>query len=320
MSNLRGLYSSKYALLFLGSIFSLLVIWVPWSELAGRGFEDRLVYLEKFSIFDSIPYVGESDGLWSFVVNESLWDILIRSLSSFLPLNFVFGFITFLSLISFSYYLLSRHELYSLLFLVNPLVIDFAFSQLRMALAMSILLIALNLRSKYLIFGVIAIAFMLHTATILIVLMYLFSLALHFRIVERRFSVKKVAALLLLFAFLVILVIGPFRGLILDAVGDRRAIYNVGASSIPYISIWLLFLIVVIFQRKKFFLSADNLMAVIGVSIFVIATFSGVPGLRFVSSIFPLVVSAILYFDKSFRPIFLIIFNMYVIVQWYFWF
>lgn len=321
MRKISRKYPGESKVIFLCAVFSIILMLVPWEQIVGRKFEDREVYLHNFMYLQSHIDELEMQGIVSFFVNESLWDFLVRFVVDYVGVDVktIFYVITFFTLLSFSHYIVKRHGVFSLALLINPLVIDFAFSQLRMAFAASILLLAFNFKKTAFVILMVIFSCFIHTAVILFVFLYLVSYFIKNKISDRAFSRVIMFGLLIATGLVMALVVGPLRGGVLSYLGDRRAVYEVASSSILYASFWFLFLGFTCLQKNYFFEVRNNLFAILCVSSFLSMTVLAVPGLRFISAAFPFIVSSILQFDRSVRLIAIQIFSAYVVLQWSLW-
>jgi hypothetical protein len=318
----RGEFSIGWVTTAVILAFCALMTLVPWERLMGGSFADRGVYLSTFSSFHPrsiAPYTG---GAIAFVTNEVLWDAGVRWAAGNLnlPVEALFGAISFLCLFVFSRYLVSKHGLFSLVFLVNPLVVDFAFSQLRMALAVSLLLLAMYERARRPVSGaLIVLACMIHTASFLFLFVF-------FAVQEagRRLSVRKATGLTRWLALVgiglaVVLVIGPFRTVLLSMVKDRRAAYENVSQGLLYASFWVLLDLTTAVEGGRFFENEGNALAVVFLSVFVGATAFHIYNSRFLAAAFPLIISAMLSLSPQKRTLVLPLFIAYVCAQWYYW-
>jgi len=302
-------------------VFCLVMLYLPWEAWSG-GFGDRDVYIKRFGDFRPEPPRTFIGGALSFVTNEVLWDKGVRWCTSKLHLSaeFVFGAISFLCLFVFSKYLVSRHGIASLLFLVNPLVVVFAFSQLRMALAVSLLLLALFWRGHWLLAALlISIACCIHTAAILFLFMFFAA-----KLLLDMLSAVKMNGLLLWLGLVaigiaVVLVIGPFRAGILSKVGDRRAEYVMATQGIKFSLFWFALLFTTAAQTKKYLQAEKNAVAVVFLSVFTFAAFLNVSNGRFLAAAYPMIISSMFALGTRSKAPILIAYGLYTAVHWCYW-
>lgn len=302
-------------------LFSLGMVAIPWEVVAGRQFEDKEVYLERFLELESVIEEKEITSHLDFFLNEALWDVLVRQATHSFDMSVlaVLSVVSFLCLFGFARFLVKRHGMVSLLFLLNPLVIDFAFSQLRLALAMAIVMPLFEARNKKWAIIPVIVACYIHTATILFVGMYLAGWFLARYMAQRRISPAVIGAALIGIGFTVALCIGPLRDAILSAIGDRRAEYEMRPATLLYASFWILLMIAVPLQKLSFYDIDAHVLAVAALATFAASTAFGINGVRFIAATYPFIASAIFYLNRTSRPAMMFAFIAYMAVQWYFW-
>lgn len=305
-----------------GSLFSLLMIAIPWEELAGRNFEDKDVYLERFLYLPSVIEEKNISNVLDFFINEALWDFIVRSSSELfhVPVTVVLSIVTFLCLLSFATFLINKHGLLSVLLLLNPLVIDFAFSQLRLALAISLLMLVFSVRRKIWLCLIIVVASFIHTAILLFVAMYIISLQIACWFNKKDIRSGYLGLALIGLGTVTALMIGPFREYVLSSLGDRRAEYELGGASLLYASFWIALLLAILLQKKSFYQQDSNLLAVACISTMVSATILDTFAVRFVAAAFPMIAASMMSLGRPIKQVMLLGFLPYVAAQWYYWF
>jgi hypothetical protein len=301
--------------------FALCFLCVPWQQLRGVAFYDRLVYIEHFLYALPIADEKEISGFSAFLVNEVLWDMLVRGLIAHLALSVetIFVGITFLCLFCFGYFIARRHGPLSMLLLVNPLVVDFAMSQLRMALAISVIMLAFFSGRRLLVAAAAVLACFIHTAIVLFVGMYLVAAQAGKWARRMRLPPPTPGYIAMAGGLLVALLIGPLREAVLTGVGDRRTEYEMAAATLSYASFWILLLAAVPLQRRVFYDDDVNLLAVACLSAFVFSTLIGVFGARFISATMPLLLCATLAFGRPLRELAVLAYLFFMALQWIYW-
>jgi len=302
-------------------LFAALFSMVEWEWVQGGIFVDREVY---FSIFRSAPELDISFNfiqIVAYVVNEQFWSQLIRWLSESvgLSLTTVFGIISFLLVFSYAYFVSSKVGPLAILMLVNPLLVDLAYSQLRMSLAMVFLLFAFNSQNWY--FRILFLVFgcFIHTASFLfifIVLCVIFSIRVTCKYRFNRFNCYM---LLVFTGFCIALMVGPLRTFILQYLGDRRVVYDASATSWTYASVWIAILGAASFQLSSFFRNHVNAIALVFLSVYTFCTVFSVYGLRFLAAALPFFVVALCRFGSLERAFVVLVYAAYTIVQWLYW-
>lgn len=313
--------------LLISALFSVLYTFVPWEKISKKGvFEDREVYLNKLNYLLAVLDEKHVVGLLDYFTNEVLWDVGIRAVAqSFsVDISSIFWCITFFCLFLFSYLLCRKFGWPSLVLLLNPLVVDFAFSQLRSAFAASILILAwMSWRRRS---GKIAVALLvpsifIHSISILIIVVALTLLA-----IEKLYSNKSFefhASIGFILGLFGVLMLGPLRGDVLNYIGDRRAEYASVDISLSYMSFWIFVLFAMVFfgGSKKF---KEERVFETCFSITIITLFVGLgmlklPSIRFISIGYPLIISSILMLADFPRALLLFAFVFYTLVQWIYW-
>ncbi len=314
-------FEQKMLAMFVSLSFAIFFVAVDWESVFGQQFEDRQVYLFVFQGRPDFDLEFNKDTFFFFLFNEQLWNKGVRwlNVSVGFSLNEIFGGVTFLTALSYSYFVTSRVGPFGVIFVLNPIFIDLAYSQLRMAAAMVLLLLAFNTRIKFLSLLFISLAFFIHTASFLF---FFIAFAVHLVI---RWSDKYnyqniVSCLLLVFTgFMVAVAVGPLRVLILSYFGDRRANYEADASNWLYASIWIFILAISFFQERRFFRDYSNAIAVTFLSVFVFCTVFSVYGLRFLSAALPFIFVSLFRLGSMEKPLVILIFFAFSIVQWIYW-
>lgn len=314
-------HSSHSISLLLSLLFAFGVAVIPWEQVHGTSFVDREVYLSFFNAAPEVPISFEIFSVLAYVVNEQLWSQSVRWLNTVpgLSLPEIFGLITFASTFSYAYFVSSRIGPFAILLLVNPLLIDLVYSQLRMSLAMVFLLTAYSCRKPIVIVILAAVACMLHTASFLFIFMILsiiFSVRLAVRYDLSRFSSY---VLVVWTGFLIALMVGPLRVIILEYLGDRRAVYEAPSTSWSYASIWIFILGAACIQTKMFFRDHTNAIALTFLAVYTFCTFFSVYGLRFLSAALPFFIVALCRFNVIERSLVILLFAAYSVLQWLYW-
>lgn len=300
---------------------------VPWEEIFqaiyGYGFTDKGVYFDYFLNRTNVLDYKEFNSLLSYVSNEFLWHYVISWLLSNtnILIDHIFLAISCFTLLVFGLLLTKWQNIYALPLLINPLVIVFAFSQYRLALAISILGLAylINERYKIISFFLILASLLVHTGTTLFLLIYaVIWLIKQFSI---RCQIKNTSVFIILFVTgsFISLLIGPLREIILSAMGDRRAEYHDMSSSLLYSIFWMA-LLIPFYLNRKYLVSVDYARyAIVIVSIVFVNAFHGGYSTRFLAAAFPCLVAAILDLQGLIKMTVIIFFVVYTVFQWLYW-
>jgi hypothetical protein len=301
--------------------FAAIMVSIPWEGLIGRPFVDHRQYLYHFLYEESIFQYLDLRGFLDYFFNEALWEYLVRSLVHTIgvPIDIVFLAISLLCLITFSFFLTQRHNVFSIVLLCNPLLVTFAFDQLRQALAYSLMLIGYMVRRPLIAAILVTFALFIHSSTIIFVGAY--------------FAIKKITnvanrdrdrhiatyAILCIIGVAVSIAIGPLRGLILGYFGDRRAsLVGDLNNSLVYTSFWIGLLGLFALQPKSFLRDEVNAYAVFILAVTAANLLTGGYTLRFLSVGLPMIVSSMLSLNLSTRFWAVLFFCIYAMFQWFY--
>lgn len=310
--------------IFAAAIIGIVASLTPWPsiviELSGSPMWDRSVYISQIESGNTLLSYFYFDNLVSYFSYEFFWATLIdfTSNSKYLHYESLFQIISTLSLSAFAVLLARRTHLLALIFLLNPIIIDLIYSQLRLSLALSILmwLIILRIRAWYIFLPFAAVATMIHTAMVIFVAAHFVASVTASGALRHSWSEHRRMIVLVLFGFSVGILVGPLRELILSAIGDRRADYADASSSLVYLSFWIFLFISLIVDQSRTLRSYESRYAVAILGIVFINVFTGFYSLRFLAAIFPfLIVSTFNVFGK--HSIFIsLLFICYCAFQW----
>jgi hypothetical protein len=312
---------------FWSGIFALLYVSIPWPEIYnniyGFPFTDRANYQRKIETGDLRSDYFLYDSWLSYITDEFLWSELLKTLTRDVGIDaeVVFLAISFYVIFVFAYIVSSRYNPLALILLLNPLVVDFAFSQLRLALAIAILgtLYMLKVKNKAALVLICVLCSMIHTTVPLFVFIYLL---VHYVSRMRHLSDAGVKAVLVTGGLLFALALGPLRDFVFGWTGDRRLTYGADVqSSALYLSVWiLLFVALLLVDIKstggKFEVGFSIVLLTIVVSTLL---FPGYPT-RFLAATYPILVIAIVTVSQKFYGLPLIMYMIYSLFQWVYWF
>lgn len=305
--------------------FSILYIQIPWPEIYldihNYPLMDRQNYLDTVFYYAKPTQGVDFTNIMRLFTDEFIWRYIIWwiSFSFTMDPETAVLLISFFLIFVFSYELNRSLGAWGLLLLFNPLVVDFAFSQLRLALAIAILgmLHIVQPRSRLIVITTLIATTMIHTASILFFGMYFLArLGLSNRNSVQRFTT---VIRLMLGGFIVGALIGPLRQTILEALEDRRSDYIDMSSSLIYISYWLLLLFLLIFDWRRSLKTIEVRMSITILSLILINVFTGGYSSRFIAATFPfLAISAQRALGRD-RILSVAPFLLYVVFQWYGW-
>ncbi len=302
-------------------LYSFLMVLVPWEVIHGKEFVDLERYTNYFLSGTSVLEYRSFETIADMFLGEILWHSVIPYLNNVVGINleYIFTGISFICGVSFSAFLYKRVGVWALLFLINPLFISLAFSQLRMALAFSLLIIAYEYRKYFLHFVLALASIFIHTSMLLFISLFLFV-----RIVvylgHRNLIDTLINKIVLLFVGVIFaLLLGPLRDVLLGFFGDRRIGYGDISSSLLYTSIWIGLLLISLIQSKKFYEDEVNSYAVIMLTIASLSSVVGGYTTRLLAVSLPFILVAIFNFAKKSRTITIFVLVIYMVFQWVYW-
>ena len=246
----------------LAIILALLFCAIPWEEFRIIEFSDRERYaaslveqrgrLEYLEI-TSVSQIFTSEILWHYSVREILYWFELLPNELFLGISFISTFSIFYFVIA------NANSSAYLLLLLNPLFIDLCFSQFRFSLSLVLWMWALKFSSRVPKATFCLLAFSIHTAILILLIINTVVSVLDSRnfrkMCTRRFlniSETKIVISVLVFTVLMLsFALGPFRVIILEYFGDRRASYGGLGSSVLFTSYWIVCGLVLLFLKIK---------------------------------------------------------------------
>jgi hypothetical protein len=309
--------------ILVATIYTILVLMVPWEELQGFPFIDRVNYLEYFLHEESIFDYKEFTGIIDYLKHETLWHYLIIFLlnDAKIPIQHIFLAISFLCIFSFSLFLVKRQGYLSVILLTNPLLITLAFSQLRLAFAFSILLLAYMSNRKWLMLISILAAGFIHTATFLFVGIAISIYIIHAHVLKNSLRKGALFSAFVIIGICVSIALGPVMDIVLSYFGDRRATIYTGdaASGIKYTLYWSGLLLLCAFQHQSFYRDRVNAYTII---ILASATFNLLTGgytSRLLAVSLPMILSSMFDFRYQYKYASIILYVIYISLQWVYW-
>ncbi len=271
-------------------IFSIVYVLIPWESIQGYPFMDLQEYsLRLYNISIGADTNTDELGFIGYLTSEPIWAYFLNFIVLVFP-NPDSGLIVVSQICIFVYslYLINKvNNYFILIFLLNPMIVDLMMSQLRSVFAFSLLLIALLNGKKIVKIVFVCIASLVHTSIPIFAVVYIISLNLY------RFEYKVDRRYLSLFAALVALIIafliGNGRTLILSAIEDRRADYEVAKNSYLYLSYWFALAIAFIYLSRNYFKKWAwyCYFAIFFLVLPMFMRFFETDGIRFVALIFP---------------------------------
>ncbi len=327
MQTIVNNYSSRFGLsekLFLSIAFAIcyatVVVLFPWDLISKDGFPDFDSYISNFDYYISAGTsrveLYELSTVLQLFTNEVLWNELIIFLhgitgDSAISLRIVSFFILF----TFCLFLLTKVGFaYSLLFLINPSVIDVAMSGIRNGLAWTLIVIALWGRSEIIRFLLFSASLFIHSSSLVILILYYLT-----RAASNYFKEHTLLLIGLIAGLGFGLALTILNEIVLGAIGDRRsgAEYVVGGDSFKLASIWMILLFFQCMSGPKYI--KENIL-----SISVLAWYHVmnpfIPGsYRIWAALMPIVALSVINLPLRKRRIFLSLYACYVVLRYFYW-
>lgn len=308
---------------FLTAIFGALIIaLIPWPSLREAPYIDRANnagYIDhapnRISWFDY-------DTAISKISYEYGWHWFLAFCTETLSLNSeqIFFFISFCLLFASILLISIKYNRWGFIFLLNPIFIDFAFSQLRLAFAMTIIYVAYFLysRSNKLYIPLILIVPFIHTSTLLFI--FVFAAAIFLESLKTKSQVLKTTAAVAA-GSLIAIVTGPLMAKILSSFNDRRADYEDMSSPLLYMIFWIVYYLYLIIKAylEKIPRDISFYISLIILTVVFFNSFLSGYSSRFLAACFPFIILTLLKINGSEKPIIWLAYIGYTLMLWWFW-
>lgn len=300
-------------LIFFSIILSLIIVNIPWfNKIPGYLEFDVFNYINMLdSGLYKISLLYEYNSFSSYILNEWLWRKLLVSLndigvgSHFIMLLIIPFLIYFFNLLI----LLKKNSLAYCWLLIHPIVLPFYLSQLRLAIAISLVFFILFFfkKSKVIYLLLIPIA-LIHTAVVLFLIIFLIV-----RYILNNISNKNILMIIFVVLGLILAyVTGPMMADILVAVGDRRAdVYtenNLNSSFLSSLYWGVILVLFILSSLKMKVIPFELAVSIIFLSLIVFSPlFDGGYPYRFLSAVFILLILSLRRIDQLNRYLVLIV-------------
>jgi len=310
VKNIYGnwLLSLAYAYLF--------VYFIPWTSIYGQEFVDIFNYIFRI---EYLATGGKEADYWGILwfTSEPLWKEIILFIGNYFNdyRAALYG-VSFFTVFVYAYFLIKRVDFYiAMIFLINPMSVDFFISQLRNAVAFSILLIAYDIydnnREKVIIPIFLAImATFIHMSMPIFIAIYYILYRLDEKIEDKKY-------------YLVALFMALIIAVLLSSIGDRHAGYDkyIAASSVAYSIAWFIIAMILAtfaeFSNKYERILTAYAITVMGFYFF--ASLLNIFAVRYVTVIMPIIILSIGYLPKHIKQgtyLFLLLYNIYSFKYW----
>ena len=325
---MKPLIKNNTLILFFSIFFSYVFVFeVPWSNIVY--FVDIDFYLERIGVLllSGIEGAVTKDytgvGLLS---SELLWYLILLQIPIFFTdFNLGLELISFISLLIYSYFTFKNSNLFlSSILLYNPIFIDLIMSQIRIAFAFALLIIAYSLRKQYWFISLLLLisSSLIHTATYFLFFVYIFISLISKKIQNE----NKLHSLMLITPTFFVLFIKFLLLPLLDFFRDTgRVGYFIGevdSSTLLFSSIYLFFALLIAFLPKrndsKVHFDATNYI-IFMCSLFFSLSLVQMYGSRFVAISFPFLIIAINNLKLNGRLILYSLLFSYQLIYIYYW-
>ncbi|MDA0697183.1 MAG: EpsG family protein [Proteobacteria bacterium] len=295
---------------------------MPWDKLRGSEYYDRNVYVNYIDNVSNKINWFDFDGILTKITFEYGWHFILKYCTEVLQLNstIILFIISFLIFFCSSIFVIKRHGYWACIFLLNPVFIDFCYSQMRLAFTMALIYIAYYFRTqkKFIYIPLLAVTPFIHTSSVLFI--FLFVAATHIEKLKFPANFGK-TNLAVICGLMVAVVTGPLMSIILGGIGDRRAEYADFSSPILYMAFYLV--LFPYFLLKGYLEKSDKdftfYFTIMILSLIALNTvFSGYSS-RFLAATFPIIISALLSLKGKEKPIILISYIAFTSLLWIFW-
>jgi len=292
---------------------------LPWNFSSLIDYNNYLDRIIRLSIYG---YDNNLEG-YSIITSEYLWGLLLFKVSKY-PLIYedFLKFISFFNLCIYTFFTLKKkvHPFFIIVFFFNPIFMDLIMSQLRIATAFSILLIAFMLNNKKIQLPLLVSAILIHTASLVFIGIYYILYLLQMRLKSRK---EYLYAMII--AFFIALFLKYGVDMILVPLGDRRANYSevISNSSVKYSLFWFIAALTLVFKskyhEKDFKLNLIISFSIVMMSLFFFSSVIGAYGQRYVAVSVPLIVISIYVLPKKYSWSLFFLFFIWQLFQLFYW-
>lgn len=327
MQTVMNNYSVRFRLsenLFLSIVLSIcyatVVVIFPWELISRDGFPDFDNYIQNFDYYISagtsrVELYGLSTVI-QFFTHEVLWNELILTLHGFTGDSAIsLRIVSFFILFTFCLFLLRKVGfIYSLLFLINPSVIDVAMSGIRNGLAWTLIVIALWGRSEIIRFCLLVVSLFIHSSSIVLLILYYLT-----RTAANYFKERTLLFIGLSAGVGFGLALTVFNEMVVGAIGDRRsgAEYVVGGDSFKLASIWLLLIYLQCTSGRKYI--KQNIFAISVMAWYHVMN-PFIPGsYRLWAALMPIIAFSVINLPMRKRQIFLSLYACFLVLRYFYW-
>ena len=313
---------------WIAAFFTAVMGGIPWPEiwqsLYGSPMEDRRVYAMQvasgYLSFDVATYESPI----AYITGEYLWgwvlNLLVRTIG--LSADASFAVISWFVVFTAARVILRHAPPIYLLMLWNPIFIDLAFSQMRIALAIAVASWAYLIRRRSGIAHtlraiVLVAASAMHTSAFVFIWLFIVCWHIATRLMVRRPGLGYAA--LVLSGTLAAMALGPWRNAILLLIGDRRVSVEYDSSSIKFYLVWAIVLVILTIDWRE---HALNALSAYSLAVLVSALMGVAVGSysnRVIAVSLPAIIVAISSISARWRSFAVLAYVGYVVIYWFYW-
>lgn len=320
-----SLSKKKPSTIFLS--FSLAVVFslIPWSYLRNTvGYYDRDYYINYIDISLNRIYWFDFSGFLTKISYEWGWHYFLYYLTSELGLGSdLILFLVSLFVLTISFILISsRKSIYLCLLLLNPLYIDFFYSQIRLSFAIAFIYLSILTfnRNRFLSLLFLLPSFFIHTSSFLFLFIFYSAILLE----KNSFITQRVkVSISLLVGCISALVTGPYMSVILSSIEDRRSDYDDLSSPVLYMIYWIglfiFFMLKYVLKKTEslnyyYFYITLSILTMVVINIF-LAGYSS----RFIAASLPFFILTLSELRGKQEYFIGVLYVFYTLIIWFFW-
>ena len=314
----------KVLVLFLSCALAAILSLIPWEYLRSAEYYDRANYISYIDSYLNRVQWFDFSGIVTKISYEWGWHYFLDVMESGLGLDSgAILFIVSLFVLTVSFLLISSKKNFLVcLFLLNPLYIDFFYSQIRLSFAIAFIFLSIMAFEKHKILSLLLIipALFIHTSSFLFIFIFYSAI---FVTKATFIGQKGRLGISLLVGLIASLAAGPYMSVLLGTIDDRRVEYENMASPFLYIVFWLgLF---VFFMLKFLYKKTANLnhyytyISISVLTMVVLNVFLTGYSSRFLAASFPFLALAMSELKGKNESIVGVIYVFYTLILWIFW-
>jgi hypothetical protein len=314
-----GLRGNLHLSILLSICYATAVVIFPWELISKDGFPDFDEYILNFSHYISAGLsrieMYELTNVMQFFTHEVLWNELILALHGIIGDSAVtLRIASFFILFTFCLFLLRKVGfIYSLLFLINPSVIDVAMSGIRNGLAWSLIVIALWGRSEIIKIFLFVVALFIHSSSLVLFILYYLT-----RAASRYCKERMLLFIGLISGVGIGLALTVFNEIV-NVIGDRRtgSEYLVKSGSFKLASIWALLIILQCTSGPKYI--KENIFQISILAWYLVMNLFIPISYRIWAALIPIIAVSVVSLPVQKRQLFISIYVCYLALQYFYW-